>query len=456
MNKISRKILAMAAIAVFSSAAIAQVISVPQVTTVGPTDLFQDVVGGQPKVSSSYVSGATLLGQISREGNFLIGGDAGQNLWQRGTTGPSTTTTYLYNADAWFGWSGTSTAMTVSRDTTAAALPTGTLYDFKMQRTAAQTGNVQMCQSQVVRSLPAAMLAGHTAEFDFNVYTGANFSATSINAYITYGTGTDEGAQKLAYGLNAGGGGSTAWTGQANATTGTFSGMTTSSSYRVAAVGYIPSTATEVAVSVCYTPTGTAGTTDAIYMSNLMLRKADHLSTFANATTAYNVNLTTGNINIPASFSGFPAKQTSTAQNAIIPAFVRRNDQDEYNQQYARFWLIPESATSGVAQSSAGIATTTTNCSIQFQFPASMWKTPTLLGASTTNGYAALANTTFKIMGGGAAVALASTYAGLATGGTNATDAVVNFTNTSTLTQYAACQLISANGGGYIAFTADE
>ena len=68
-----------------------------------------------------------------------------------------------------------------------------------------------------------------------------------------------------------------------------------------------------------------------------------------------------------------------------------------------------------------------------------------------------LATTTFKIMGGTTAAALASTFAGLATGGTLTTDAVVNFTTTGTgQTQYGACQLVSANGGGYIAFSADE
>ena len=148
---------------------------------------------------------------------------------------------------------------------------------------------------------------------------------------------------------------------------------------------------------------------------------------------------------------------TSPAYNAVIPGFSRRSDTAESLLQYGRFWLIAESATSGVQQSTAGIQTTTSNCAIQFKFPAPMIKAPTLLGAAVTNGYAALTTTTFKIMGGTTAAALASTFAGLATGGTLTTDAVVNFTTTGTgQTQYGACQLVSANGGGYIAFSADE
>ena len=265
-----RKILAASIVGLLAcGTAMAQVAIIPQVQSIGAADLFQDVVGGYPQASSSYVSEAVLAGTFSPGDNFLIGSDAGQNLWQRGTTGPSTTTTFLYNADAWFGWSGASTAFTVARDSTAAALPTGTVYDFKVQRTASQTGVIPICQAQIVKSSKSTFLAGHTVEVDFNLYTGANFSATAINAYITYGTGTDEGAQKLAYGLNAGGGGSTAWAGQANATAGALSGLAVSTSYRVAAVASIPSTANEIAVSICYTPVGTASTTDAVYLSNI-------------------------------------------------------------------------------------------------------------------------------------------------------------------------------------------
>ena len=81
--------------------------------------------------------------------------------------------------------------MTVTRSNTAAALPVGTQQTFRMQRTAAQAGLVQMCMLQEITSQNSTYLAGHTVEADFNVYTGANFSATGLNAYIITGTGTD-------------------------------------------------------------------------------------------------------------------------------------------------------------------------------------------------------------------------------------------------------------------------
>ena len=97
--------------------------------------------GGQAPQSESISTG--LLEQYGNalpdNTNFLIGGDAGTNLWQRGTTGASVTTTATYGGpDRWFYWSGTNTAVTVSRTNTAGDIASPYQYGFKMQRTAAQ------------------------------------------------------------------------------------------------------------------------------------------------------------------------------------------------------------------------------------------------------------------------------------------------------------------------------
>jgi hypothetical protein len=106
--------------------ALTQSISVPQVTGINAADLFQVIPNGQPSAQSQYAP-ATLLGNYSQTlpgnnpENALIGGDATTNLWQRATTGSSVTTTITYGGpDRWAYWSGTSTAMTVSRSSTAA------------------------------------------------------------------------------------------------------------------------------------------------------------------------------------------------------------------------------------------------------------------------------------------------------------------------------------------------
>lgn len=61
MKKIILALSAFAFIGV-ASLAIAQTVIVPQVLNVGPTDLFQDVVGGQPQSNSKYATAAQIAG----------------------------------------------------------------------------------------------------------------------------------------------------------------------------------------------------------------------------------------------------------------------------------------------------------------------------------------------------------------------------------------------------------
>lgn len=330
---------ALAATSLAAITAIAQV-SVPQALTVGPNDLFPDIVGGQPTAQSQYVSSATMAGMVGTgyNQNYIIGGRADDNLWQRNTTGSSVTTTVTYGGpDRWAYWSGTNTAMTVTRVTTAAALPTGSAHAFRMQRTANQTGVVQMCMLQEISSANSYPFQGRTAELDFNVYTGANFSATSMTAYIIYGTGTDEGvagSASVAYGLNAGGGGSGGWTGQANATAAVIPLAAVSTAYRALAVANIPTTATELAVALCYTPVGTAGTTDALYFDNIELRAKSELANFASATVGYVANAS----------GSFSITSGGNTYYATIPAYSRRLSADEAALQYAYYYQLNDPA----------------------------------------------------------------------------------------------------------------
>jgi hypothetical protein len=222
--------------------------------------------------------------------NAVIGGDSTTNLYQRATAGASVTTTLTYGGpDRWAYWSGAGTAMTVSRDATATDVPLAYQSAFKMARTAGQTGLVQMCMVQEIATKNSILFQGQVAELDFNAYTGANFSAASSNmtVYLVTGTGTDEGVSKLAFALNAGGGGAGAWTGQANATAAVISlGAVSTAGY--SAVANIPNTATELAVVLCYTPVGTAGTNDYVAFSGIQLVRNPALTSLASATVGYN------------------------------------------------------------------------------------------------------------------------------------------------------------------------
>jgi hypothetical protein len=388
-----------------------------------------NLTGGQNPASEAITTSqlAVFGAGLPSGGNFLIGGDATTNLFQRGTTGPSVTTTFAYGPDRWAYWSGTGTAMTVSRDSATTDLSLGYKYAFVMQRTAAQTGVVQMCMAQEVESLNSYAFAGQTAELDFNAYTGANFSAAGANmtAYIVYGTGADEGIQKLAFGLNAGGGGSSGWTGQTNATAAVVNLGGVSTAGRYGAFASIPATATEVAAVLCYTPVGTAGANDYIAFEGIQLKRSNAAASYVNATLGYN------------------------SSQAPLSAFNRRtiNEETLYQQRY--YYTINESATSGTQQSAAGNGATTTTCQLYFPFPVTMRIAPTY--SSSPN---PLTTATFTITHVATATALATGF--LAVLGANTINgASMTATVASGLTAGQTCVLTSANGSGQLIWSAE-
>ena len=322
---------------------------------------------------------ASLGGTLPTKGNALIGGDATTNLFQRATTGASETTTYAYGGpDRWAYWSGTSTAMTVSRDSSAADLPTGYQYAFKMARTSGQTGVVQVCMAQEVESANTYQFAGSTAELDFHAYTGANYSAASQNmtAYVVYGTGTDEGMQKLAYGLNAGGGGSTGWTGQTNATAAVVNLGAVSTAGRYAAIATIPATATEIGVALCFTPVGTAGTNDYLALDGIQLVRSG-LGASASATVGY----------ICSANSGGPSSNTTSNTAVSCSSFERRLAALEALYQYRYYYRIAETTANTYRGICRDASTTETFCNLQFPVP--MRIAPVFTGdGSVTAGFA--------------------------------------------------------------------
>ena len=370
------------ALGIGAGAIVAQTISVPQVTSIGPNDLFQDVVGGTPQALSYYASaallgnyGATLSGNNPE--NWLIGGDATTNLFQRGTSGSSVTTTLTYGGpDRWAYWSGTGTAMTVSQDTTAADLRPGYKAAFKMARTSGQTGVVQMCMMQVLESVNSYAFQGSTAEVDFDAVTGANFSAANGNMTVYYiiGTGVDGSASTAAFNLNAGGGGSSLWTGQVN--TGVVVSLVgTGSTGRSTAVFPTTATTAQVAVALCYTPVGTAGTNDYIAFGNIQLTRNSALGSVAGTAGA-----------------------ALTVNDPRAKAFARKSQATESLHQYRYAYVIAE----GAAATFRGVGHVTTagagdgNGKLQWliNFPAVMRAVPTMTYAAGFAGFTTTAETT--------------------------------------------------------------
>lgn len=414
-------------------------ISIAQVLGINSDDLFQDVVHGYPTAQSKYAS-ATLLGNFpatqpgNNNDNQLIGGDATTNLFVHGTTGSSVTTAVTYGGpNNWAYWSGASTAMTVSQDTTAADLPLAFGDAFKMARTSGQTGVVQVCMMQEVETVNSYQFAGQTAELDFHAATGANFSGASANmtAYIITGTGTDEGiagTTSAAFNLNAGGGGSGSWTGQVNwAATVPLGSVSNLGRYTVAAP--IPAAATEIGVALCWTPVGTAGTNDYIAFSGIQLTRNSALT-----------SLVKSNASGTATFVG--------ANDLRAKTFSRRTQQLETSNQQRYAYAINEaSITAGAIALGGGTALgTSTTCSINVTFPATMRIAPTYTNALTAS--------TFKLVSASQAATALSTPFSATLVANSMNSASINFTTTG-MTAKDGCELVSAAGVGKMLWTAE-
>lgn len=399
--------------------------TVPQVQGIGSTDLFQDIVGGAPQSGNFYAS-APLLGNYSLTlggnnfDNVLIGGDATTNLFQRATTGSSVTTTVTYGGpDRWAYWSGASTAITLSRDSTAADLSPSFQYAFKLARTSGQTGVVQVCMAQEVESSNSFQMANQAVELTWHVTAGANFSGTGVTGYIISGTSTDEGMQKLAWGLNAGGGGSTAWTGQANAAAQTIT-LAAGNTARMGVAGIIPTAAQEVGVAICWTPVGTAGTNDYLAISGIQLDRNSALTAAANVTNG--VALLPG--------------------DARLKSYARRPYALEVELQQRYYYRLTETAAIFPVAPCAAVDTTHTNCFVSF--PVTMRTAPTI---ALANGFASPTTTSQATLGACTTLTAATTVASTV-GSTNGI--LVNCAATTIPAAGVASFLYSNNGTGTI------
>ncbi len=354
--------------------------------------------------------------------NAIIGGDFATNLWQRGTSIGSITTTALYTADRFFAWSGTSTTLSVAQSTTAAELNTGYTMGAKVSRTG--TGVVQSCFAQVVESGMASAYQGATAELDFYAASGAGFSAAGslLQVYIITGTVADEGSSKMAFGLNGGGGGSTAWTGQASTLAGSVSiGQSTLGRY--VAVATIPAGTKEIGVALCWTPVGASPSNDFVTFSGIQLARNSGLSGQAGT-----------------------VQSTAVAQAS---AFERRPAGLETTLQQRYYVSVSEPAASiSVAPSGQGASTTT--CVLSIPFPNPMRSAPTFAAIGT-----ALSTSTWTVTHVVTNTALATPFLAATTGGSTATMGNLTATVASGLTAGQTCTLTGAAGGSILGFSAE-
>ena len=407
----------------FAGALVAQTYTVPQVTSIGPGDLFQDIVGGAPVAGNVYAP-APLLGNYSatlsgnNPENALRGGDFGKNLFAFGTSVSSITTTSTYVANGWFAWSGTSTTLAGNQETGASDIIPG--YEASLRITRSGAGVLQSCVAQMIESNDTYRFQGATAELDFHALAGSGFSAASSNlqVYLFTGTGSDEGSNKGAFGLNAQntGNAAVAWTGQANL--GPILVPITTGWNRYSAVFPVPAAATELAVAICWKPVGASPSSDWFEFTGAQLTVNNALTTVAGTTGA-----------------------ALNANDPRAKAFARRSQQAETALQQRYAYLISETSTNAIA---TGVAVSTTSTRYWLQNPVTMARTPTPTAAfgsmTTTNSVGSAANLSN----------LAATSSGSSVYG-------VELTGTTTGTAAGNGTLLAGNSGtGTILVNAEE
>jgi len=414
----------------FAVAAIAQVITVPQVTQIGAGDLFLDIVGGSPQANNQYATAAQLgtYGNTLTGGNAenaIVGGDFGTNLFQRGTSVGSITTTALYTADRWIAWSGTATTLTVTQQTGAGDITARYSASLRVNK-GSGAGVVQSCIAQEIESVNSYRFQGTTAEFDFHAKAGANFSAASSNLQVSivYGTGVDEGTSKLAFQFNGGGGGSSTWAGQTNAASNLLVPITTGWA-RYTVVAAIPATATELAVIICYTPVGTGVAGDWFEFTGAQLVVNPALTAAAGAAGA-----------------------VLSPNDSRAKAFYHRPQEIETALQQRYTYSINERNSAGAVQTPLGSAQgTTTTCTMYIPFPVVMRAAPTYTNAITA--------TTWTMVSDSQTATVLATPFSATLGANSVNGASINFTTTG-MTAKDACFLTStAAGGGQMLWTAE-
>lgn len=229
--------------------------------------LFRSLVGGALLGAIlSMLAGVEAKAQVGQTSyrNLLVNGEAALN--NPGTaTLTAINTTPTYATDGFAVFSNNAGASVVAGRSTA-NLPTGFAAAFSLNRTAANANLTQACMVQEIETSRLLPFAGQNLVLTAYLAAGATFSAAAGQAQITVisGTGTDQGLASLLSG----------WTGAATIVNSQLTSALTTAFQRVGVVFAVPATATELAVEFCFTPVGTAGATDTLFMTGAQLEVA--------------------------------------------------------------------------------------------------------------------------------------------------------------------------------------
>ena len=325
--------------------------------------------------------------------NFIDGGDFTVNPWQRnipglasgGVISTAISNTPTYFSDRFFAVGGASSAILMANvaDTTVPGFSNSLL----LTRQASNANIAPINFGQVLETADSVRAQNQTMTFSFWARTGANYSGGNLTAQLISGTGSNQSAANMVAG---------SWTSQANVINA--SQALTSAMTRYQFTGVVPAGATQLGVLLSWTPSGTAGAVDGIYLGGFQLEIGGSASPF----------------------------EHEDVQIVL-----------EECQRYA--YVIPEPA-SNVVVATGSVSGSNTEI-FYLSLPVQMWKAPSV--AATVG--------SFKVNSSTSGVVAAT---GL-TGNTTHTPTTVGLNATGTGTAGQAALLQGGGGSGFVTISSD-
>jgi hypothetical protein len=214
-----------------------------------------------------------LIGTINASNDFglknrLING--AMQVWQRGTSFTGITNSPTYSADRWGGF--VAAVVAGEQILRSTSVPTGFQYSAAFGRTASNTNTNSIFLVQLIESVNMLDLASQSVTLSFWAKSGANYSGGNLNVLVNSGTSADQSLATFS------GGPCTGYTGNASVINGSQAITTTWTRYSF--TGSVGATAQELGVAFGYTPTGTAGADDNIYITGVQLEKGSVATSF--------------------------------------------------------------------------------------------------------------------------------------------------------------------------------
>jgi hypothetical protein len=208
--------------------------------------------------------GSDSSGQLAGFRNKIING--GFDIVQRAISAALTTSPAYQTVDR-FSFLQLTTAAGSSAQVSGSG--SGQRYALKIGRTAAATATGSIITQYAAETSDSILLAGSPVTFSFMAKVGANYSGGPLAINVYTGTGTDQSLATLS-----------AWTGNAAPVSTTQSLTTSWAKYYF--TGTFGASVSQFGFDMRWTPTGTAGADDNLYITAIQMEKGSIATPFEN------------------------------------------------------------------------------------------------------------------------------------------------------------------------------